>query len=75
MTDWLSFISLLAMSIDSFFLCFQVDTSGTMDNPTLRKGLDAFASSMNRIGDTIGNALEVSYSKIMNHKVVEVISA
>ncbi|KAI3447868.1 hypothetical protein Pfo_004533 [Paulownia fortunei] len=36
----------------------QVETSKKMDNPTLRKGLDALTSSMNRIGDTIGNALE-----------------
>ncbi|KAL8504961.1 hypothetical protein ACS0TY_016237 [Phlomoides rotata] len=44
----------------------QVDTSSKTDNPTLRKGLDAFASSMNRIGDTIGNALEEGRSMVEN---------
>ncbi|CAK9153776.1 unnamed protein product [Ilex paraguariensis] len=32
--------------------------SRKLDNPTLRKGLDALTSSLNNIGDTIGNALE-----------------
>ncbi|KAL6528559.1 hypothetical protein OROMI_029204 [Orobanche minor] len=36
------------------------------DNPTLRKGLDAIASSMNRIGDTIGNALEEGRTIVEN---------
>ncbi|KAK4418809.1 hypothetical protein Salat_2293700 [Sesamum alatum] len=36
----------------------QVEFSKAMENPTLRKGIDALTSSMNRIGDTIGNALE-----------------
>ncbi|XP_024981817.1 uncharacterized protein LOC112518380 [Cynara cardunculus var. scolymus] len=34
------------------------ENSRKMDNPTLRKGLDRFTSSLNQIGDTIGNALE-----------------
>ncbi|GFP99781.1 hypothetical protein PHJA_002122200 [Phtheirospermum japonicum] len=36
----------------------QGDNSKKTDNPTLRKGLDALTTSMNRIGDSIGNALE-----------------
>ncbi|KAK4395988.1 hypothetical protein Sango_1435400 [Sesamum angolense] len=38
----------------------QAELSKAMDNPTLRKGLDALTSSMNRIGDTIGSALEAT---------------
>lgn len=34
------------------------ETSRKMDNPKLRKGLDRLASSLNQIGDSIGNALE-----------------
>lgn len=44
----------------SFLLYFHVGISEKMDNPTLRKGLDAFTSSLNNIGGTIGNALEVN---------------
>ncbi|PIN05667.1 hypothetical protein CDL12_21789 [Handroanthus impetiginosus] len=44
----------------------QVGISKKMDNPTLRKGLDAFTSSMNRIGDTIGNALEEGRTIVEN---------
>ncbi|KAL2250287.1 UNVERIFIED_CONTAM: hypothetical protein Sindi_2151000 [Sesamum indicum] len=40
--------------------------SKAMDNPTLRKGLDALTSSMNRIGDTIGNALEEGRTIVEN---------
>lgn len=31
------------------------------DSPSLQKGLNAFTSSINYIGGTIGNALEVSF--------------
>ncbi|KAK6152557.1 hypothetical protein DH2020_015192 [Rehmannia glutinosa] len=44
----------------------QVENSKKMDNPTLRKGLDALTSSMNRIGDTIGNALEEGRTIVEN---------
>lgn len=37
---------------------FNSSRGDQMDNPTLRKGLDAFTSSLNNIGGTIGNALE-----------------
>ncbi|MFS7976474.1 hypothetical protein Hanom_Chr10g00892841 [Helianthus anomalus] len=36
------------------------ENSRKMDNPKLRKGLDRLTSSLNQIGDTIGNALEVN---------------
>ncbi|KAG8377154.1 hypothetical protein BUALT_Bualt09G0139000 [Buddleja alternifolia] len=44
----------------------QVDISKKMENPTLRKGLDALTSSMNRIGGTIGNAFEEGRSIVEN---------
>ncbi|KAL0450875.1 UNVERIFIED_CONTAM: hypothetical protein Slati_1643900 [Sesamum latifolium] len=44
----------------------QAEFSKAMDNPTLRKGLDALTSSMNRIGDTIGNALEEGRTIVEN---------
>ncbi|KAI3507279.1 hypothetical protein L1887_22196 [Cichorium endivia] len=34
------------------------ENSRKMDNPKLRRGLDRLTSSLNQIGDTIGNALE-----------------
>ncbi|GAB2227235.1 hypothetical protein Drorol1_Dr00009048 [Drosera rotundifolia] len=34
------------------------DSGGKMESPKLRKGLNAITSSLNHIGDTIGNALE-----------------
>ncbi|KAL3629899.1 hypothetical protein CASFOL_026211 [Castilleja foliolosa] len=36
------------------------------ENPTLRKGLDALTTSMNRIGDSIGNALEEGRTIVEN---------
>lgn len=36
------------------------ENSRKMDNPKLRKGLDRLTSSLNQIGDSIGNALEVN---------------
>ncbi|KAL0347602.1 UNVERIFIED_CONTAM: hypothetical protein Scaly_1776200 [Sesamum calycinum] len=44
----------------------QAELSKAMDNPTLRKGLDALTSSMNRIGDTIGSALEEGRTIVEN---------
>ncbi|KAI3472984.1 hypothetical protein Pfo_030035 [Paulownia fortunei] len=44
----------------------KVEISKKMDNPTLRKGLDALTSSMNRIGDTIGNAFEEGRTIVEN---------
>ncbi|XP_059642717.1 uncharacterized protein LOC132284615 isoform X2 [Cornus florida] len=40
--------------------------SRKMDNPRLRKGLDALTSSLNHIGDTIGNALEEGRTIVEN---------
>ncbi|KAL2500342.1 hypothetical protein Fot_34190 [Forsythia ovata] len=37
-----------------------------MDNPTLRKGLDAFTSSLNNVGGAIGNALEEGRTIVEN---------
>ncbi|KAJ9544739.1 hypothetical protein OSB04_024446 [Centaurea solstitialis] len=34
------------------------ENSRKIDSPTLRKGLDKFTSSLNKVGGTIGNALE-----------------
>lgn len=34
-----------------------------MESPKLQKGLGAIASSLNHIGGTIGNALEVSFRR------------
>lgn len=43
-----------------------------MDNPRLRKGLDALTSSLNHIGDTIGNALEVKvFKRVSSRKLIE----
>ncbi|KAL3839918.1 hypothetical protein ACJIZ3_024509 [Penstemon smallii] len=47
-------------------LAEQIEMSKKMDNPTLRKGIDAFTSSMNRIGGTIGNALEEGRTIVEN---------
>ncbi|XP_073281733.1 uncharacterized protein [Primulina huaijiensis] len=44
----------------------QAEMSTRLDNPTLRKRLDALASSMNRIGDSIGNALEEGRTIVEN---------
>ncbi|KVI11461.1 hypothetical protein Ccrd_010122 [Cynara cardunculus var. scolymus] len=40
------------------------------DNPALQKGIDAIASSLNYIGGTIGNALEVSMAMAAKAKVL-----
>jgi hypothetical protein len=37
------------------------ENSRKADNPALQKGLNAITSSLNYIGGTIGNALEVSF--------------
>lgn len=42
-----------------------------MDNPRLRKGLDALTSSLNHIGDTIGNALEVKVFVYLFRNLIE----
>ncbi|XP_059668182.1 uncharacterized protein LOC132313435 [Cornus florida] len=47
-------------------------SSRKMDNPTLRKGLDALTSSLNHIGDTIGNALEEGRT-IMENTTADII--
>lgn len=36
-----------------------------MDNPTLRKGLDAITSSLNQLGDTFEKAFEVTLSYLL----------
>ncbi|KAL3826214.1 hypothetical protein ACJIZ3_022243 [Penstemon smallii] len=41
----------------------QVEISKKMDNPTLRKGLDAFTSSMNRIGNAFEEGRTIVESK------------
>ncbi|GMH10059.1 hypothetical protein Nepgr_011900 [Nepenthes gracilis] len=43
-----------------------------MDNARLRKGLDAITSSLNHIGDTIGNALEEGRT-IVENKTADII--
>ncbi|GFY83888.1 hypothetical protein Acr_03g0006620 [Actinidia rufa] len=43
-----------------------------VENPRLRKGLDALTSSLNQIGDTIGNALEEGRS-IVENKTADII--
>ena len=49
--------------IYQFYQPYQsLEGSRKVENPRLRKGLDALTSSLNQIGDTIGNALEVKYS-------------
>ncbi|KAL9264715.1 hypothetical protein AKJ16_DCAP20626 [Drosera capensis] len=45
---------------EQFYQPQSPDSGGKMESPKLRKGLDAITSSLNHIGDTIGNALEVS---------------
>ncbi|KAF5953416.1 hypothetical protein HYC85_006272 [Camellia sinensis] len=49
-----------------------LENSRKVDNPRLRKGLDAFTSSLNHIGDSIGNALEEGRT-IMENKTVDII--
>lgn len=49
-----------------------LDGSKKMDNPRLRKGLDALTSSLNHIGDTIGNAFEEGRT-IMENKTQDII--
>ncbi|CAI9097145.1 OLC1v1033497C1 [Oldenlandia corymbosa var. corymbosa] len=49
-----------------------VESSRKIDNPRIRKGLDALTSSMNRIGDTIGNALEEGRT-IVESKTADII--
>ncbi|KAF7143334.1 hypothetical protein RHSIM_Rhsim05G0233800 [Rhododendron simsii] len=49
-----------------------LESSRKVDNPRLRKGLDALTSSLNHIGDTIGNALEEGRS-IVEHKTADII--
>ncbi|XP_075081692.1 uncharacterized protein LOC107785543 [Nicotiana tabacum] len=46
--------------------------SRKVDNPKLRKGLDALTSSLNHIGDTIGNALEEGRT-IVENKTTDII--
>lgn len=48
------------------------ESSRKVDNPRLRKGLDALTSSLNHIGDTIGNALEEGRS-IVELKTADII--
>ncbi|KAK3017742.1 hypothetical protein RJ639_005058 [Escallonia herrerae] len=48
------------------------ESTRKMENPRLRKGLDALTSSINHIGDTIGNALEEGRS-IMENKTADII--
>ncbi|XP_059305193.1 uncharacterized protein LOC132056837 isoform X2 [Lycium ferocissimum] len=48
------------------------NVSRKMDNPKLRKGLDALTSSLNHIGDTIGNALEEGRT-IVENKTADII--
>uniref|UniRef100_A0A5B7A2Q4 Uncharacterized protein n=1 Tax=Davidia involucrata TaxID=16924 RepID=A0A5B7A2Q4_DAVIN len=48
------------------------ESSRKIDNPTLRKSLDAFTSSLNHIGDTIGNALEEGRT-IVENKTADII--
>ncbi|XP_047342202.1 uncharacterized protein LOC124945756 [Impatiens glandulifera] len=42
------------------------DSNRRVENPRLRKGLDVLASSLNSIGDSIGNALEEGRSMVEN---------
>ncbi|XP_009596367.1 uncharacterized protein [Nicotiana tomentosiformis] len=48
------------------------NVSRKVDNPKLRKGLDALTSSLNHIGDTIGNALEEGRT-IVENKTTDII--
>ncbi|XP_009757235.1 uncharacterized protein LOC107820836 [Nicotiana tabacum] len=48
------------------------NVSRKVDNPKLRKGLDALTSSLNHIGDTIGNALEEGRT-IVENKTADII--
>lgn len=48
------------------------ESSRKMDNPRLRKGLDALTTSLNHIGDTIGNALEEGRT-IVENKTADII--
>ncbi|KAL3622704.1 hypothetical protein CASFOL_033312 [Castilleja foliolosa] len=47
----------------------QGDNSKKTDSPTLRQGLDSLTTSMNRIGDSIGNALEEGRTIVENKTV------
>ncbi|XP_052172724.1 uncharacterized protein LOC127788470 isoform X2 [Diospyros lotus] len=43
-----------------------LESSKKMENPRIRRGLDALTSSLNHIGDTIGNALEEGRTIVEN---------
>ncbi|KAA8517611.1 hypothetical protein F0562_015085 [Nyssa sinensis] len=58
---------------DQFYQQSQsTEGSRKIDNPTLRKSLDAFTSSLNHIGDTIGNAFEEGRT-IVENKTADII--
>ncbi|KAI5662910.1 hypothetical protein M9H77_22233 [Catharanthus roseus] len=64
----------VSSSIDGqFYQTYQpAENSRKMDNPRFRKGLDALATSLNHIGDTIGNALEEGRT-IVESKTADII--
>jgi hypothetical protein len=71
MSFTLSFIS--GMKINLFVYVFVLvwlmkplsqapESNKRMDNPSIRKGLDAISSSLNQLGDTFEKAYEVTHS-------------